>query len=863
VRHLGAGIPGAQLCRRLKLWWNKVLDDTVTSRSIIHARPRLIGLSLLLSLLHPPAPAQRNLAGAVQTQLALERLTVLGSVLTMGAHPDDENAALLAYLARGRKARAAYLSLTRGDGGQNLIGSEQGELLGLIRTQELLAARRIDGGEQFFTRAIDFGFSKSADETFAKWGHEAILADVVWTVRRFRPDVIVLGVTGGHGHHQASGILGREAYTAAADKSRFPEQLRWVQPWQAKRLLLVGFGPGAAAGGGAASGTRMDTGEFDPLLGFSYTEIAGMSRSLHRTQGMGAPERRGPSVSSAVHLAGEPAAGDIFDGIDTTWNRLPGGAEVAKILAEAARTFVPEQPDRTVPLLLKARPLVTAIKDPWATLKLQELDEAIALCTGLYLAASTDRHAVVPGESLQVNFETVNRSRFPLALKGVKLEGMAGAPAEEFAALPLAYNQPDRRSLKITIPADQPYSQPFWLEKPSTGFTYVIEDQRLVGLPEPSAILQARIRIQAGSEEIEFVRPVIRRYVDRVGGETTRPLVVVPPVTVSISEPVLVFPEARAKTVGVLLRSNVNGASGELRLEAPEGWRVQPNSSAFRMAGANEETALSFTVSPPTGAASGELRAVARLNEREISSDMRVIAYEGIPPQTIFPPSTARLVRTDARTLASRVGYVMGAGDEVPDALRQLGCEVTLLGAEDLARGDLSRFDAIVTGVRAYNVRADLAANQPRLMDYLQRGGTLVVQYNVADPRSPAGLEGMGPYPFQVGRARVSVEEAPVTFLNPAHPLLAAPNKISDEDFRGWVQERGLNFASQWDARYEPLFESHDPNEAPLSGGTLYARYGKGVYIFTAYSWFRQLPAGVPGAFRIFANFLSAARSVQ
>jgi LmbE family N-acetylglucosaminyl deacetylase len=823
------------------------------------------GLCLFLILLRLPVSAQRNLAGAVETRLALERLNVLGSVLTIAAHPDDENAALLAYVARGRRARAAYLALTRGDGGQNLIGSEQGVLLGLIRTQELLGARRIDGAEQFFTRAIDFGFSKTSEETFEKWGHEKILSDVVWTIRRFRPDVIVIGVSGGHGHHQAAGILAREAFAAAADKTRFPEQFRWVEPWQTRRLLTLSFGnrgPGRDSRSGAQQGIRLDTGEFDPLLGFSYSEIAGMSRSMHKTQGVGSPERRGSAVSSPVVVAGEPATHDIFDGIDTTWNRLPGGAAVAGILREAATSFVPEQPGKTIPLLLRARPLMTAIKDPWAVLKLKELDEAIALCAGLWLDASADKYTVVPGGELQVSIEAINRSRFPMALKGVTLEGVAGAPAQELTPVTLAYNQPDRRSLKITIPQDQPYSQPYWLQKPNDGFTFTIDDQRMIGLAESHPVLRARIKIQVGSEEIEFIRPVIRRYVDRVEGETTKPLVVVPPVAISISEPVLIFPGANAKSVDVLLRSNVSGASGDLRLEAPQGWRVQPSSSSFRIPGINQETSISFTLSPPAGAGSGELRAIARMNGREISSDMRVIGYEGIPPQTIFPPSTAKLIHMDASTLARKVGYVMGAGDEVPRALRQMGCEVTMLSAEDLAGGNLSRFDAIVTGVRAYNVRADLAANQQRLLDYVRGGGTLVVQY-LTPGRSSPNVEGFGPYPLSLGGARVTVEEVPVKLLNPKHPLLNTPNKIGQDDFRGWVQERGLYFASQWDPKYEPLFELNDPGETPQRGATLYARYGKGAYVFTALAWFRQLPAGVPGAYRIFANFLSAAKAAQ
>ena len=439
---------------------------------------------------------------------------------------------------------------------------------------------------------------------------------------------------------------------------------------------------------------------------------------------------------------------------------------------------------------------------------------------------------------------------------------MAGAPEADFAMASLAYNAPQRRTLKVTVPADQPYSQPFWLLKPTRGSSYTIENQEMIGPAEPPAILRAHFRILADSEEIDLVRPVIRRYVDRVEGETSRPLTAVPPVTARIVEPVLVFPDGKAKKVEVLLRSNIAGATGTLGLAAPANWRAQPASLPFHISEADAETTLSFTVTPPAGASIGELRAVAVMSGREVSADMQVIAYAGMPIQTVFPPSSAKLVRADIKNLAARIGYIMGAGDEVPGALRQLGCEVTLLGSEDLATADLARFDAIVAGVRAYNVRADLRANQKRLLEYVQQGGALIVQYNVVDRRSPT-MQAIGPFPLQIGSARVSVEEAPVAFLNPQHPLLAAPNRIGEEDFRGWIQERGLNFAAQWDGQYEALFATHDPNEDPLKGGTLYTRYGKGVYIFTAFSWFRQLPAGVPGAYRLFANLLSAAKSAR
>jgi len=815
---------------------------------------------LLLLVLSAPGTAQRNLAGAPQTKLALERLNVLGSVLMIAAHPDDENTALLAYFTRARQVRAGYLSLTRGEGGQNLIGPEQSELLGLIRTQELLAARRIDGAEQFFTRAIDFGFTKTAEETLAKWGHEKILSDVVWVIRRFRPDVIVVNFSGtsrdGHGQHQVSGMLAREAFTAAADPNRFPEQFKWVQPWQAKRILQ-GLYRGSAEGPQAQ--VEVDTGAYDPLLGYSYAEIAGMSRSMHRTQGFGAPERRGSQKNYLVHVAGQPAAKDVFDGIDTSWNRVPGGGEVGPILAEAVRSFEPEHPEKTIPLLLKARPLIAVLKDPWAIRKLGELDEALALCSGLWLDASADRSTAVPGSKLAIRATALNRSQAPLRLAEISIEPCPAGQCSASADLQLPYNQHEARELSWEVPEGYPYSQPFWLAGGKNGETYTIPDQTLIGVADSPPALRAHFRIRAGSESIELTRPIWHRYVDRVEGEQTRPLVIVPRVALRLSEPVLVFPRQEPKKIEVEVKANIAGAAGEVRLEVPNGWRIEPRTRKFQLPETGQEAALPFEITPLAGAASGQLRAVAASGNAEIVVGMSTIAYSHIAPQTVFPPSQARLVRADIRVLARKIGYVMGAGDEVPEALRQLGCQVTLLAEADLARGDFGGLDAIVTGVRAYNVRADLRANQQRLLEYVASGGTLVVQYNVAD----GALARIGPYPLQVSRDRVTVEEAPVTFPDPHSPLLKSPNQISAADFEGWIQERGLYFASQWDPQYKSLFESHDPDEAPHPGGTLFARYGQGAYVFTAYSWFRQLPAGVPGAYRIFANLLSAGKVLR
>jgi LmbE family N-acetylglucosaminyl deacetylase len=820
-----------------------------------------------LSLFVPLARAQENTAGAAEVRLALGRLNTLGSVLMIGAHPDDEHSDSLAYFARGRSMRTGYLSVTRGEGGQNLIGPEQGDLLGIIRTQELLAARRIDGAEQFFTRAIDFGFSKSPDETLAKWGREKILSDIVWVIRRFRPDVIILCFSGtsrdGHGHHQASAILAREAFAAAADKTRFPEQLRWAGPWQAKRVVWNVYGESDRPGQ-----VRIDTGEYNPLIGCSYAELAAMSRSMHRSQGMGNRPRRGSVPSSFAPIAGEPASKDLFDGIDTTWNRVPGGAAVASRLREILGAFDPATPEQLVPALLEIRGMIASIaaasaatnKEPWAARKLVELDETVALCAGLWLDASAGRWDAVPGATLPIRVTAIERSHVPMRLVSVSL----GNAAETGVATELPYNQPHTLDLKWAVPDNAAWSQPYWLVDPPQGDAYTARDQSLIGLAENPPLLEARFRLATGPYTIDITRPISHRYVDRTRGELRRPLAIVPPVAAAFSDPVYVFPDRSPREVELTLKSSVAGAAGELRVSAPDGWRVEPASHTFKAADDGEQVAESFRILPPSAAERGQVRATATIGGKQIAPGMRVISYPHFPPQVVFPAPISELVRADIRILAKRIGYVMGAGDQVPDALRQLGCDVTLLSAVDLGTADLGRFDAIVAGVRAYNVRPELRSNQHRLLEYVSNGGTLVVQYNVLDYGTSAeALAKIGPYPIQVGRSRVSVEEAPVTFTDPASPLLRSPNLITEADFRGWIQERGLYFADQWDPRYKTLFESHDPGEPPQAGGTVYTRYGKGVYVFTAYSWFRELPAGVPGAYRIFANLLSAGETLK
>lgn len=822
---------------------------------------------LLLSHLQ----AQRNISGEVEIRQALERLDTLGSVMMIGAHPDDENTALLAYFSRGLHMRTAYLSLTRGEGGQNLIGSEQGDELGVIRTQELLAARKIDGAEQFFTRAIDFGFSKTAAETFAKWPREAVLGDVVWNIRRFRPDVIVLRFSGtprdGHGHHQASAILGKEAFSAAADPSKFPEQLQWVEPWQAKRLMWNTFAFTAEQEKEEAAikdKLAVDLGEYSPELGYSYGEIAGMSRSQHRSQGMGAAERKGSTKNYLVTIVGDRATKDVFEGIDTSWSRLRGGAGIAAIVEKARDTYAGLHAETLLPLLVEARAKILSLNDPLAARKLHEIDETIALISGLWLDAAADKYQATPGASVKIAITALARVPVPATLLGVRVTGTEGVPPLDLAPATLVYNQPSLYSLTIPIPQSEPYSQPYWLVEPKDGAMYRVPDPRMIGIPENPPVLVAHFRVKIAGTEIDLTRPVAHRYIDRVYGEQLRPLAIVPPVGVELPEQALVFATAEPRKIDVLVKANTAKASGDVNLNAPEGWRIEPATRHFDLASTDEQTTASFTITPPSADARGQVRAVAAIGDRKVSSSTEVIQYPHIPVQTLFPPSDAKLVRASIRTLAKNIGYIVGAGDGVPAALRQIGCEVTMLSPDDLVRADLSKYDAIVTGVRAFNTRPDLRANYQRLFDYAQNGGTVVVQYNVLEGGpfggNPALLEHVGPYPIKVSRDRVTVEEAPVTFPDPQNPVLHSPNEITGRDFDGWVQERGLYFANEWDPRYQSVLESHDPGEQPMPGGMLYTKLGKGVYIFSAYSWFRELPAGVPGAFRFFANMLSAAK---
>lgn len=814
-------------------------------------RTRMLAAAAVLALVAATAGAVPP--DAAQLRLRLERLQVTGSALYVAAHPDDENTALLAWLAQGRKVRAGYLSLTRGDGGQNLIGTEQGDVLGVIRTEELLAARAVDGAEQFFTRAIDFGFSKTAEETLRVWGRDAVLADVVRVIRSFRPDVIVTRFPasgGGHGHHTASAILAAEAFAAAADPSRFPEQLRAVEPWQATRLVWNAWRrPGDPPVPGRVA---VDVGAYDPLLGRSYAEVAAEARTMHKSQGFGSAPRRGSLPQEFEHVAGSRAATDLFEGVDLTWRRVPGGESVEALLERAAAEFDDRRPWRTAPRLVEALAALDRLPaGPLVAAKRAELLGVVRDCLGLWFDVTAPAATVVAGRPVELTVTALNRSPERVVLRRVEVTHAAPlAPAGGA----LEENRPFDARVAVTLPASAPPSLPYWLREAHGAGTYAIPDEAPVGSARSPAALSARFTVEVGGRELAFDVPAVHRWTDPVEGERWRPLSVVPSITAGASTPVVFFPDAAPRVVRVTARAHA-AATARLDLGLPAEWRVAPASVDLAFARPGEERAVTFTVTPPPGVGTGEMmvRLAGVPARRAVEVDHR-----HIPPQLLLPLAAARLVRLDVARTVERVGYVMGSGDEIPEVLRQLGFRVELLSDEELAEGDLAGFGAIVLGVRAFNTRERLVALVPRLMAYVEGGGTLVVQY--ATSRETV-TDAIGPFPLTLSRDRVTDEAAAVELLDPGHSLLRIPHRISAADFGGWIQERGLYHAGTWDPRYTPLLSMADPGEKPTHGALLAARHGKGTYVYTGLSFFRQLPAGVPGAIRLFVNLLGGGRS--
>jgi LmbE family N-acetylglucosaminyl deacetylase len=832
--------------------------------------------ALLLLICCTAFPQTAPPADLATIEQNFKKLDVLGSVLYVAAHPDDENTRLLAYLAQEKHYRTGYLSLTRGDGGQNLIGNEQGELLGLIRTQELLAARRVDGAEQFFTRANDFGFSKGPDETLRIWDREKVLSDVVWVIRKFRPDVIICRFPttgeGGHGHHTASAILAQEAFTAAADPKRFPEQLKFVQVWQAKRLLWNTFSFGGV-NTTAPDQFKVDVGVYNPILGKGYGEIAAESRSNHKTQGFGSAKTRGEAIEYFKTILGDAPKTDLMDGVNTTWGRV-GAEDVSTDLAAITKSFDPFHPDKSVPALVNLLGKVEKVKDDyWRKQKTRELSEQIAACAGLWVESYASNPVYALGDTVRVKTQMIER--YDLYVMAEEIDYPTSH--NDYPATPVTFNMNQDtfknmiRDFDYRFKADL-ITQPYWLKYPHTIGSYTtsyLDSVRILKdtdgepvnlqnidqktLPENIAP-SIKIVFLISKKEVTLTRPIEYKHVDPARGELYDPLVIAPPVTANIADKDYIFNSKQPQNISIKLKAFTK-AGGSISIKPIEGWKISPDKIDFAGKNKGDEWTVSFTVEPTDSKPKTSVfEAVVNANGNDYSMGIKTIAYNHIPSITLFPPAQANLINLDLKTAGKNIGYIAGAGDLVPDALRQVGYSVHMLTENEIMNGDLSGYDAIVTGVRAYNVNDRLAYEQPKLLDYVKNGGNLVVQYNNNNGLVTANI---GPYPFKPVNKRVTDETAKVTFLEPNNPVLNYPNKINDADFDNWIQERGLYFVSDIDPHYQAIFSMNDPGEAPNNGSLIVTDYGKGRFVYTSLDFFRELPAGVPGAYRLFINLLS------
>ncbi len=785
----------------------------------------------------------------------LKKLNFLGSVLYVAAHPDDENTRLIAYLENAAYVRTGYLSLTRGDGGQNLIGPEIRESLGIIRTQELLAARRIDGGDQFFSRANDFGYSKNAEETLRIWDKDKVLADVVMAFRRFRPDVIITRFPpderAGHGHHTSSAILAEEAFDMAGKQDKYTGQLSMVSPWQPVRLYtntgrwwnpnMTGDEPGVVS---------VDVGAYNPLLGKSMNEIAATSRSQHKSQGFGSTGSRGKEEEFLEYRKGKKADEHIFEGIDTSWSRVTGGEKIGNKISQIIEAYNPVYPAGSIPALLDVRRDILALKDPfWRELKLSEVNELLKNMAGLYIEAKASEWRVFPGQELAVSFEVVNRSDAPVQLQSIVIKEDRLTPNAS-----LTKNDVWESDVTITLPESTPYSQPYWLREEGSLGMYAVNDPSLIGSPENAPAMEAIVTLSMNGSDISYSVPVRYKWNDPVDGELSRPLEVGPPAVVNIKEPVYLFSAGESKAIEVNVISYQTEKTERISLTAGPGWQVSPEYHELKPAQKGIEERVTFTVSPPSEQKSEGLTASVTIDGQVYTKSQQTIRYDHIPIQTLYPEATSQLVNVPIKKYGQHVGYIAGAGDAIPQTLREIGYEVWEMQDQEVTPENLETLDAVILGIRALNTNEKIATFMDDLLAYVEKGGTLIVQYNT---NSRLKAENFAPFPLHLSRNRVADETAPVTILATDHPVVNEPNIILPQDFDNWVQERGLYFPDTWDEAYVPILSSNDPDEKPLDGGLLIAPYGQGYYIYTGYSWFRELPAGVPGAIKLFTNMVS------
>lgn len=791
--------------------------------------------------------------------MQMEKLNVLGSVLYIAAHPDDENTRLLAYLANEKLYRTGYLSLTRGDGGQNLIGDEQGIDLGLIRTQELLSARRIDGAQQFFSRAYDFGYCKTPEEALATWGHDKILSDVVWVIRKFRPDVIITrfppDARAGHGHHAASAILASEAFDAAADSTKFPEQLtNGVTVWQAKRLYWNTYNFGNT-NTQSEDQFKMDVGMYNPLLGKGYGEIAALSRSQHKSQGFGVAAQRGEAIEYFSLTKGAKPGDDLMNGVDVSWNRaghLAFSAEVKSIIGKYDHLH----PERSVEALLKLKKEVDNEKPSfWTNIKSSEINHLIETAGGLFLEATAVNQLNVIGDSMKVNITVDNRLGIPVSAVQVSVFGYPVTFTD------LKPNENNTKILTAAISDIEPASQPYWLEHGLVGGSYDVRDQSLIGLAEDYKYV-AKFQVSIGSEVYHFSKPVLYRYTDPVKAELYEPVQIVNPVFINSNQHLIIFKNEDKnlkRTINFKLQFNKSLDDSVVFKYNYNGYSKIVFDSLVHAQQSDVRT-VSVTINSDSlkqdskEYVGGEVISGAFKDHQYFS--LTKISYDHIPDIFYNYYDRVALLKMDLKTSGSLIGYIPGAGDKVPEALEQMGYKVVSLTRNTITPNNIKQFDAIITGVRAYNTNEWMNSVYDVLMDYVKNGGVLLTQYNTSNQFGPVRAKIL-PYQFTISRNRVTDENAAVKFLLPNHPALNYPNKITQKDFEGWIQERSIYNAKKIDSNYQRILSMSDPGEDPQDGSLIISNYGKGKLVYTGLVFFRELPAGVPGAYRLFANLIA------
>ncbi|WP_452231761.1 PIG-L family deacetylase [Lacinutrix sp. MEBiC02595] len=794
---------------------------------------------------------------------SIKKLNFLGSVLYVAAHPDDENTRLISYMANHVKARTAYLSLTRGDGGQNLIGPEIRELLGVIRTQELLTARNIDGGEQRFTRANDFGYSKHPDETLAIWNKEEVLSDVVLAIRQFKPDIIINrfdhrspGST--HGHHTSSAMLSLEAFDITNDKSKYPSQLNNASVWQAQRVFFntSWWFYGSQEKFDKADKSKLlnfDIGAYYASSGLSNTEIASLSRSQHKSQGFGNTGTRGSQMEYIELIKGEMPSdkSNIFEGIDTTWNRITGGNAIGNILYQVEKDFDFTNPSASIPELLKAYTLIEKLEDThWKQIKSEEIKNLIYNCAGLYLEAVAENNHATANETVNLNLELINRASENVQLKGIQINEDAVVSEEKI----LAKNENLALKKSFTVKANQEVTTPYWLTKKGTLGMYQVDDKSLIGKPETPRYFNVSFNLNINNVPISFTKPIIYKTNDPVKGEVYKPFEITPEASAKIAEKVIIFENDSQKEIPVVVRAGRDNLEGFVEIAHPKDWSVFPEKQKFSITYKGQEQTLIFTIIPPKNQSEGLITPMVHVGEKTYTKELIEMDYDHIPFQTVLLPSESKIVRLDIQKRGENIAYIEGAGDVVPESLQQIGYNVITIKPDDINAETLSKFDAVVVGIRAYNTVETLKFKQQALFDFVANGGNMIVQYNT---NHRLKTEALAPYSLELSRDRVTDENAKVTLLKPDHELLNFPNKITEQDFEGWTQERGLYFPNKWSKEFTPILSMHDKGESAKKGSLLVAKHGKGYYIYTGLSFFREFPAGVSGAYRLFANMLS------